>query len=371
MTLWIALFLVLAATLAVLLRPLAMGSRNLTGGDDREVYAAQLGELEADKARGAIGEADAAIARTEIARRLLRAKGVRATADGSTARRAGAALAVALFMAAFSLGAYAWLGMPGYGDQPLAARMVPLDENELARMVAQAEAELAANPEDGRGWVVLAPIYQRMRRFADAADAYGRANALIGENADWLGLQGENLAYAGSGAVSEEARALFERALVLDPEALRPAIFLAIADRQDGDTEAAGQRWQALLARAQGNEPWLQIAQAELTRMGLTSLLPATGEAAPGEAATGEAATGEVGGGAPPPAMVEAMVSGLAQRLETQGGTVDEWVRLVRSYTVLGRIDDARATVDAGLAALAGEERVAFESAPDVTRLTQ
>ncbi len=358
MTLWIALFLILVATLAVLLRPLATGSRNLAGGDDREVYAAQLEELEADKARGAIGEADAAVARTEIARRLLRAKGVRTTAEASTGRRIGAALAVALFTAAFSLGAYAWLGMPGYGDQPLAARLVPLGEDDLARMVAQAEAELAANPDDGRGWIVLAPIYQRMRRFADAAHAYERANALLGENADWLGLQGENLAYAGSGAVSEEARALFERALALDPQALRPAIFLAIADRQQGDNEAAGQRWQALLARAQGNEPWLQIAQAELTRMGLTSLLP-------------PAATGAVPGeGAPPPAMVEAMVSGLAQRLESEGGTVDEWVRLVRSYTVLGRMDDARATVSAGLAALTGEERAAFQSAPDVARLT-
>lgn len=358
MTLWIALFLVLTATVAVVLRPLLVGPRNLSGGDDREVYAAQLDELEADKARGAIGEADAAAARTEIARRLLRARGVRATGDTPRGRRYLAGGLVVLFVSLFSFGAYVVLGSPGYGDQRLASRLAPVTEDELLQLVARAEDQLAANPDDGAGWVALAPIYQRMRRFSDAANAYGRASELLGENATWLGLQGENLAYADNGAVSEEAVALFERALVLEPDALRPAIFLAIADRQKGDTEAAGARWQALIARASGNEPWLQIAEAELTRMGLMSLLPARGDGA-----------GQTAG--VPPAMVEAMVSGLAQRLQSEGGTVDEWVRLVRSYTVLGRMDEARATVEAGLAALQGADREAFAGAPDVTGLTQ
>ena len=63
--------------------------------------------------------------------------------------------------------------------------------------------------------------------------------------------------------------------------------------------------------------------------MGLTELMPARSAAGDGTA------------GVSPPA-IEAMVSGLAQRLESEGGTVDEWVRLVRSYTVLGRMDEAR-----------------------------
>ena len=89
MTLWIALFLILAATLALLLRPLVARPRNLAGGDDREVYAAQLDELEADKARGAISEADATAARTEIARRLLRARGTREAGETPRGQRTG------------------------------------------------------------------------------------------------------------------------------------------------------------------------------------------------------------------------------------------------------------------------------------------
>jgi cytochrome c-type biogenesis protein CcmH len=44
--------------------------------------------------------------------------------------------------------------------------------------------------------------------------------------------------------------------------------------------------------------------------------------------------------------MIEGMVSRLAERLNDEGGSVDEWLRLVRSYAVLGRRDDARQALD-------------------------
>ncbi len=41
------------------------------------------------------------------------------------------------------------------------------------------------------------------------------------------------------------------------------------------------------------------------------------------------------------------MVDGLAQRLEEQGGTIEEWTRLVRSRLVLGQSSEAQAAYDA------------------------
>ena len=40
-------------------------------------------------------------------------------------------------------------------------------------------------------------------------------------------------------------------------------------------------------------------------------------------------------------AMIESMVEGLAERLGTEGGPPEEWARLLRALSVLGRIDDA------------------------------
>ena len=46
--------------------------------------------------------------------------------------------------------------------------------------------------------------------------------------------------------------------------------------------------------------------------------------------------------------MIEQMVAGLSERLRTSGGDIESWERLVRSYTILGRRDDAaKALADA------------------------
>jgi cytochrome c-type biogenesis protein CcmH len=53
-------------------------------------------------------------------------------------------------------------------------------------------------------------------------------------------------------------------------------------------------------------------------------------------------------------AMIEGMVAQLAERLESEPGDAEGWARLVRSYMVLGRPDDARAALDEARTALAG-----------------
>jgi cytochrome c-type biogenesis protein CcmH len=43
--------------------------------------------------------------------------------------------------------------------------------------------------------------------------------------------------------------------------------------------------------------------------------------------------------------MIEGMVSKLATRLASNGGSVDEWSRLIRAYTVLHEGDKAKAAL--------------------------
>ncbi len=50
-------------------------------------------------------------------------------------------------------------------------------------------------------------------------------------------------------------------------------------------------------------------------------------------------------------AMIEGMVSGLAERLKSNPDDVEGWLRLIRSYSVLGRPEEA---VEAARAALQG-----------------
>jgi cytochrome c-type biogenesis protein CcmH len=50
------------------------------------------------------------------------------------------------------------------------------------------------------------------------------------------------------------------------------------------------------------------------------------------------------------------MVESLAARLDSQGGSVDDWMRLIRSYTVLGDMVKAKASERKAREALAPDQ---------------
>jgi cytochrome c-type biogenesis protein CcmH len=49
------------------------------------------------------------------------------------------------------------------------------------------------------------------------------------------------------------------------------------------------------------------------------------------------------------------MVSGLAERLSTEGGPPEDWARLIGAFVVLGRVEDAQAIYDEALDVFAGQ----------------
>ena len=217
----IAGLLTLGASLAVLM-PLSgrRGAGSAAGAHDLEVYRDQLSELERDASRGLIAAAEAEQARAEIARRILKAdrdiksEGALTRPEGKALR--AVAVAAVLAVPVVSWGIYAATGSPDLPSQPLSAR---LDKNpadsSVDELIARAEAHLAANPDDGRGWDVLAPIYARMGRYPEAATAFQNAIRLDGATAAREAGLGEALAGAAGGVITDEAQAAFQRALQL------------------------------------------------------------------------------------------------------------------------------------------------------------
>jgi cytochrome c-type biogenesis protein CcmH len=352
----IAALLTLGASLAVLL-PLAGRTvvRAADGAHDLEVYRDQLAELDRDAARGLIQPADAGEARAEIARRILKADKTAAAAkteNGRSARALGMAAVLAVPLA--SWGIYAAIGSPDLPSQPLAARLEKNPaEATVDELIARAEAHLAANPDDGRGWDVLAPIYSRLGRYGEAVTAYRNAIRLDGASGTRESGLGEALAGAAGGMVTAEAQAAFSRALELEPGQPKASFFLASALAQEGKVAEALSAWQAMMIALPADSPWRNaVAQAE---QGANSRLAAAGnEAAPGptedeiDAAANMSAEGRS-------AMIEQMVAGLDERLRQNPGDVEGWQRLVRSYHVLGRPDEARDALKRGMEAL-GED---------------
>ena len=60
-------------------------------------------------------------------------------------------------------------------------------------------------------------------------------------------------------------------------------------------------------------------------------------------------------------AMIETMMAGLDERLRDNPADAEGWRRLVRSYSVLGRKDDARQALERGLEALGPDSEAGQE----------
>ena len=348
---WIAMALLAAVAaipvLAALYRALAVPAS--PAEHTAAVYRDQLAEVERDLASGILAPAEAEAARTEIARRLIKAGGeageaAAARCAGGRLRLAGVAI-VAMPVAAFLF--YLSLGSPEYPDQPLADRVV--ETQDIAAMIAAVEARLQAEPDDGTGWDVIAPVYLRLGRDADAAIAYANAIRLLGStDTREIGL-GEALMRAAGGIVTPDAEAAFVRAAALAADDARPRFYLALAAEQQGRIDEALAAYRALLADAPAGAPWAEVVAGQIAAL----------EAEPAPAIPGPSAEDIEAAGEMTPedrqAMIEGMVASLAARLTETPNDAEGWARLLRSYMVLGRPDDARDAYARALEALAGD----------------
>jgi cytochrome c-type biogenesis protein CcmH len=346
--LWIVIACLTAAAIMAVLVPLGRAAPSVDPLEQgRRVYLDQLRELERDRAQGRIGVPEAEAARVEIARRLLAAEaspGEPPGTEGSQLARRAIALVALIGIPLLSLGTYYTLGAPGMPGQPLAARMATSSEGDgIQALVAKVEAHLAEAPQDGKGWEVIAPVYQRLGRPAEAATAYRNAIRILGSNASRQVGLGEALLRSAGGVVTAEAKAAFSAANEADPSAPAPRYFLALAAEQEGDKIKAAEEWRALLADAPADAPYRASVEAALTRVD-----PGQGTSGP---APEQIAAAQSMTPADQAAMVEGMVSGLAERLTTQPDDAEGWLRLIRSYVVLGRPAEAR---QAGEAAVQG-----------------
>jgi len=358
--LWIILATLTTVVLLVLLRPLLRGKKSVAGRGafDAAVYRDQLREVETDRERGLIGEKEAEAARLEISRRLLASAQSDASEQVPPSRGSNAVmLSVAAMLPLIAIGLYLAYGSPGLPDQPLAARLEdPSTEQDLAAIVARVEARLREHPEEGEGWDAIAPVYLGIGRYGNAAEAFDQALKLLGESPKRLAGRGQALVLANDGVVSEEARRVLERALVLDPTVLEPRILLAIAKEQDGKFAAAIEDWRGLLAAGDESASWRQMVEKRIAAAEAHLADGSTGGGAPkttvpsigagpksGAGPTaGDVAAAQAMSPSDRQAMVEQMVQRLAERLEQQGDDLSGWLKLVKAYTVLDRKDDAQ-----------------------------
>ena len=357
MLLWMIFAVMTAAGLTAVLWPLMRPPAGTVAGatHDVEVYRDQLKEIDRDLARGVLNAGDAESARREVSRRLLAADAAASGGGAGTPKQSSgrvrriAAIATIIAIPAIGLAVYLFSGSPGLEGLPLAQRFAgPVESRSMPELVARVEAHLRDNPDDAKGWRVLAPVYMRLGRFTDAADGFRQVLRIEGRVPEILVDYGESLAMGEGGLVTADASRAFAEAAALSAEVPKAHFYLGLAELQDGHKDEAVAIWRGMLAGAPADAPWRAAVEQQIAQ--------ATGEAGTAPVLGGDAmaAAGDM---APEERqrMIEGMVQGLAERLAADGGTIDEWLRLARAQSVLGRAEEATATLDRARTAFAGQ----------------
>jgi cytochrome c-type biogenesis protein CcmH len=247
------------------------------------------------------------------------------------------------------------------GDAPRTERLAQAQALRDARP-SQAEAETAAlqefppptvePPEDVaaaierlRGaalqdelgledWALLSALEARLGRYADAARAQAQVVAIRGEAAsveDLVRLADLRVAAAGA-VVTEETELILAEIHARDPGNLATQLYMGLLDDQTGRPDLAFPRLRRVVEEAQPGSLHWQLAAgriADVAALAGVDYQPPAAERTP-----------------------EDMVEGLASRLASQGGTAEEWARLITSLGVLGETERA--------AAILGEARNVF-----------
>ncbi|HXV22783.1 MAG TPA: c-type cytochrome biogenesis protein CcmI [Alphaproteobacteria bacterium] len=358
MMLWLIVALLTGLVTAALVPSLTGRARPAPGrrAAALAVYRAQLTELDRDRERGILGEAEAAALKAEIERRMLKAAGGPEEQDRHWRARPAGVIAAMVLVPVAALALYLALGHPGLPGKPrpnLGA--LPVDDSqtmEMAGLVQELEQRMVDRPQDPVGWRLLARSQGSLGRWADSAASYARAVAAGAGDAETLAAWAESVIFAAGGAVSPPAEEILRRTLIADPSQPRARYYQGLAQLQAGRVGQALATWRALSDETAPNAPWARFLQ-ERIRLAEAMAGPGTAEVTALEELSPEERD----------AAVRGMVQRLANRLEREPEDLDGWLKLAHARGVLGQLEERRRALERAAALAPGRADIELELA--------
>ena len=238
--------LLLILILALLLRPFffpAKESATSRRQMNAAIYREELDKLEADRLSGVVDSSSYEQIHAEMRQRLFQDTD---EADDLAVLRSPkkTMVGISFFVVILSAGLYFILGdafrIADINDQK------PMTPEGVEKMVTEFAAKMEKEPDNLKGWAMLARSYRILGRNGDAEKAYARAGSFVDADPQLLADYADVLAANANGNFAGKPLELINKALALDPNNLLALWLSGTADFNVQNYKSAVRSWEKL-----------------------------------------------------------------------------------------------------------------------------
>ena len=238
--------LLLILVLVLLLRPLffpAKDSATSRRQMNAAIYREELDKLGAERLAGTIDADSYEQAHAEMRQRLFQD-----TDEADDLAVMGSPkktiVGICLFVVLLSAGFYFYLGDAARIAEKSAEK--PMTQESVEKMVSGFAAKMEKEPDNLKGWAMLARSYRILGRNAEAANAYARAGSFVDTDPQLLADYADVLAANANGNFAGKPQQLINKALTLDPNNLLALWLSGTAAFNAQNYKVAVQSWEKL-----------------------------------------------------------------------------------------------------------------------------
>lgn len=177
--------------------------------------------------------------------------------DGQSRRVFALVLGVALLLPISAGALYLLIGTPMALNAVAVSSGEPLN---IDQAITELRAHLVEQPDDLRGWMLLAQTSTMKRDSKAARDAYDHVLKLDANNAEaMIGFAESDSMISDTHLIEGRALDLLKRAVLLHPDSQRGLWLLGVSNYQRGDFASAAATWRLLQPQL---EPGSEVAQS-------------------------------------------------------------------------------------------------------------
>ncbi len=373
---WLSIAIILAFVCIIFYQTLKKNAVQKEENADLTFYKSQLLEIEKDITKGAISPEEAEQIKVEISRRILKNKNqsLLKFSFQSTGSRLKFAFILGIFTSFLTFVLYSSLGSFGYFDFSQKNRIeaanllkdtrpsqqeawdalsdvktINTPEGEMGEIIIKLRKISQERPDDIVGLRYLIRTEASLNNFENAAVAQMSLVKLLGEQVltEDLYQLAELMVISLNGYVSPEAEALFRKVLSQDEYNGGALYYLGLMYANLDRPDLSFEIWRKLLNRGPDDEPWIPLIRQQIMEVAWRAgknryKLPPKISAPQSGAAQADIDASKEMTADERREMISNMVEGLANRLASEGGTSDEWARLIKALSVLGDSDRAK-----------------------------